>query len=62
MSLSVNDINALVNACHTAPNKILGLNADQSNGYLQLTCYFPHINNIESVEILAFYQIKKHLN
>ena len=59
MSLSVNDINTLVNACHTAPNQILGLNADQSSGRLQITCYFPHINNIESVEILALLPSKK---
>jgi 1,4-alpha-glucan branching enzyme len=59
MSLSVNDINALVNACHTAPNQILGLNADQSKGTLRITCYFPHVNNIECVEILALLPSKK---
>ena len=59
MSLSVNDINTLVTACHTAPNQVLGLSADQNNGRLLITCYFPHIKNIESVEILALLPGKK---
>ncbi|MEH6385560.1 MAG: 1,4-alpha-glucan branching protein GlgB [Colwellia sp.] len=59
MSLSINDINTLVNARHIAPNQALGLTADQSKGYLRITCYFPHIKNIESVEILALLPCKK---
>jgi len=59
MSLSVNDINALVEAYHPSPTQVLGLNTDQSNGNLRITCYFPHITNIHSIEILALLPFKK---
>jgi 1,4-alpha-glucan branching enzyme len=53
MSLPANDITALVNACHIAPHQVLGLHADQNSDYLRITCYFPHIPLINSVEIFT---------
>jgi 1,4-alpha-glucan branching enzyme len=59
MSLSVKSINALINANHEEPGRILGLSEDHANGYLRITCYFPHVKHIESVEILALLSVKK---
>ncbi|MBA6383239.1 1,4-alpha-glucan branching protein GlgB [Colwellia sp. BRX10-9] len=59
MSLSVNDIKALVSACHKTPYEVLGLNADQNTRYLRITCYFPHLNDIDAVEIMALAPNKK---